>query len=87
MTDSSKLNRANQSIINTGTYTLEGDILKTRAMFAQNPMFVGGEATFRCRMSGDTLFLEGLSVNSSENVINPVYAAGSHILNKLVRIR
>jgi hypothetical protein len=87
MADSTKLNRFNQSIINTGTYKLEGDLLTTSALFAQNPMFVGGQATFHCNMHGDTLVLTGISVNSSENIKNPVYAAGSHIVNKLVRRR
>jgi hypothetical protein len=86
--DSVKLNRFNQSIINTGTFTLKDSILTTRAAFAMNPMFSnGGVAKFKCSFSGDTLVLKGLSVVSSENISHPAYASGSHFVSKLVKIR
>lgn len=86
--DSVKLNRFNQSIINTGTFTLKDSILTTKAAFAMNPMFSkGGVAKFKCSFSGDTLFLRGLSVVSSENIPHPAYASGSHFVSKLVKIR
>jgi hypothetical protein len=86
MPDSVKLARLNQTIINAGTYILDDATLTTKASFAMNPMFVGGDATFSCSFKGDTLILSGKSVFSSEHIANPVYAAGSHIVNKLVRI-
>lgn len=85
--DSVKLARMNQSIVNAGSYTLKGEMLETKALFALNPMFVNGTATFTCSFSGDTLILSGTSVLSADNSLNPVYAAGSHIVNKLVRIK
>ncbi len=85
MTDSMKLDRLNQTIVNTGTYQLKDSLLTTKALFAMNPMFVNGEAKFKCSFHADTLILTGLSVNSSDNVPNPLYANGSHIVNKLIR--
>jgi hypothetical protein len=87
LSDSTKLNRFNQSIINAGTYELKADTLVTTALYAQTPMFVGGQATFNCSGNGDTLILTGISVFSSEKIANPLYAAGSHIVNKLIRIK
>ncbi|MEP6700438.1 MAG: hypothetical protein ABJA85_03955 [Bacteroidota bacterium] len=86
MPDSVKLARMNQSIINTGTYELRDSILTTKAIFAMNPMFVEGLAKFKCAFIGDTLILTGLSLYSSDNIPNPVYANGSHIVNKLVKV-
>lgn len=85
--DSIKLVRLNQSIINTGTYELKDSILTTKAAFAINPMFVNGLAVFKCSFRGDTLVLTGLSVNSSDNIPNPLYAGGSHIVNKLLKVK
>ena len=86
--DSTKLNRFNQSIINTGTFTLKDSILTTNAIFAMTPMFSnGGVAKFRCSFSGDTLVLKGLSVVSSENIAHPAYANGLYFVSKLLRIR
>ena len=82
--DSVKLNRFNQSIINTGTFTLKDSTLTTRAVFAMAPMFSdGGVAKFKCYFSGDTLILKGLSVVSSENIAHPAYANGSYFVSKL----
>jgi hypothetical protein len=87
MTGSLKLSRFNQSIINSGTFELKDPVLLTKALFTQNPMFVNGLATFRCSISGDTLILTGLSVSSSDNILDPLYAGGSHIVNKLLKIK
>ena len=86
MPDSVKLARMNQSIINTGTYELRDSILTTKAIFAMNPMFVNGLAKFKCSYIGDTLVLTGSSVFSSDNIPNPVYANGSHIVNTLIKV-
>lgn len=86
MADSSKLNRFNQSIINTGTFELKDSILTTKAMFAMNPMFVDGLAKFKCYYSGDTLVLRGLSVYSSDKIAHPAYANGSYFVTKLLRV-
>ena len=86
MPDSVKLARMNQSIINAGTYELRDSILTTKAIFAMNPMFVDGLAKFKCVFTGDTLILTGSSLYSSDNIPNPVYANGSHIVNKLVKV-
>lgn len=84
--DSVKLNRFNQSIINTGTFTLKESILTTTAIFAMTPMFSnGGVARFKCSFNGDTLVLRGLSVVSSENIAHPAYANGSYFISKLLR--
>ena len=84
--DSVKLNRFNQSIINTGTFTLKDSILTTKASFAMTPMFSnGGVAKFKCSFSSDTLILRGLSVVSSENIAHPAYANGSYFVSKLLR--
>ncbi len=85
MKDSLKLDRFNQSIVNSGTYELKDSILTTKALFAMNPMFVNGLAKFKCSMKGDTLILRGLSVASSDNILHPVYKNGSYIITKLVR--
>jgi hypothetical protein len=88
LADSIKLNRFNQSIINTGTFELKDSILTTKAIFALTPMFSnGGVAKFKCSFSGDTLILRGLSVVSSENITHPAYANGSYFVSKLLRIR
>jgi hypothetical protein len=87
MADSIKLSRFNQSIINTGTFEFKDSILSTKATFAMNPMFTNGLAKFKCSFVGDTLILRGLSVFSSDNIAHPVYANGSYIVSKLVRIR
>jgi hypothetical protein len=84
--DSVKLNRFNQSIVNTGTFTLKDSILTTNATFALTPMFSnGGVAKFKCSFSGDTLVLKGLSVVSSENISHPAYANGLYFVTKLLR--
>lgn len=87
MQDSVKLSRFNQSIINVGNFELKDSILTTSAIFAINPMFVNGVAKFKCYFKSDTLFLKGLNVISSDNISHPVYANGSHFVNKLLRIR
>jgi hypothetical protein len=85
--DSVKVNRFNQSIINTGTFTLKDSILTTESIFAMAPMFSnGGIAKFKCSFSGDTLILKGLSVVSSENIAHPAYAGGSYFVSKLLRV-
>jgi hypothetical protein len=40
--DSVKLSRFNQSIVNTGTFTIKDSILTTKAAFAMSPMFSNG---------------------------------------------
>ena len=86
LADSVKLSRFNQSIVNTGTFTLKDSILTTKAIFAMTPMFSdGGVAKFKCSFSGDTLILRGLSVVSSENIAHPAYANGLHFVSKLLR--
>jgi hypothetical protein len=86
LADSVKLNRFNQSIINTGTFTLKDSILTTKATFAMAPMFSdGGVAKFKCSFSGDTLILRGLSVVSSDNISHPAYAGGLYFVSKLLR--
>lgn len=87
MSDSMKLDRMNQMLINTGTYELNDSILTTKPKFALNPFFVNGEAKFRYSFNGDTLVLTGLSVNSFNNVPVPIYTNGGHIVNKLVRVK
>lgn len=85
MTDSVKVARMNQAIVNTGTYTLEGSLLTTKAVFGLNPMFTNGIATFTCSVNADTLVLTGLSVLSADNIPNPVYASGAHFVTRLVK--
>ena len=86
--DSVKLNRFNQSIVNTGTFELKDSILTTKATFAMTPMFSnGGIAKFKCSFSGDTLILRGLSVVSSDNIVHPVYAGGSYFVSKLLSVK
>ena len=86
LADSVKLNRFNQSIVNTGTFTLKDSILTTNSVFAMTPMFSnGGVAKFKCSFSGDTLILRGLSVFSSDNISHPAYANGSYFVSKLLR--
>jgi hypothetical protein len=87
LSDSTKLLRFNQSIINAGTFTYKNNILTTKASFAMNPMFVNGEAKFKCSFKGDTLILTGISVFSEDNIANPAYANGLHFVSKLVRVK
>lgn len=86
MTDSLKLDRFNQSIVNAGTFDIKNSVLTTKATFAMNPMFVNGEAKFKISFKKDTLVLKGLSVSSSENISHPVYKNGSYFVTKLVKI-
>lgn len=85
MTDSLKLDRFNQSIVNTGTFELKDSTLVTKAEFAMNPMFTKGIATFKCSMKGDTLILKGLNVISSDNIQHPAYKNSSYFVSKLVK--
>lgn len=85
--DSLKLARLSQSIINTGTYTTDGSVLTTKPMFAANPAFVNGKASFNCSFHGDTLILTGTNLLSADNEQNPVYVAGSHVVNKLLPLK
>jgi hypothetical protein len=87
LSDSVKLSRFNQSIVNSGTFEFKNSILTTKAKFAMHPMFVDGLATFRCSIHGDTLILTGLNVVSSDNISHPVYASGSHFVSKLLKIK
>jgi len=87
MADSVKLKRFDQSIVNTGTFQFKDSILTTKATFALNPMFVNGEAKFKCSFVGDTLVLRGLTVSSSDKIPHPVYANGSYIVSKLLKVR
>ena len=87
MTDSLKLDRYNQSIVNTGTFELKDSILITKAEFAMNPMFTHGIAKFKCSTKGDTLILKGLNVISSDNIQHPVYKNGAYFVTKLVKIK
>lgn len=83
--DREKLDRFNQSIVNTGSFELKDSILTTNAIFAMHPMFTNGQAKFKCSFSGDTLVLKGLNVLSKGNIPHPVYANGAHFVNKLVK--
>ena len=87
MTDSLKLDRYNQSIVNTGTFELKDSILITKAEFAMNPMFTHGIAKFKCSTKGDTLILKGLNVISSDNIQHPVYKNGAYFVTKLIKIK
>jgi hypothetical protein len=87
MTDSLKLDRFNQSIVNTGTFELKDSILTTKAEFAMNPMFTNGIAKFKCSTKADTLILKGLNVISSDNIQHPVYKNGAYFVTKLVKIK
>ncbi len=85
LADSVKVNRFNQSIINTGSFELKDSILTTKATFALSPKFTNGLAKFKCYFVGDTLILRGLSVASSDYLSHPIYTSGSYVINKLVR--
>ena len=85
--DSEKVIRFNQTLVNAGTYTITDSVLETSAEFALSPKFVKGTASFRYFFSGDTLILIGIHVLSPDGVLHPMYAAGSHGVNKLVRIK
>ena len=87
MTDSLKIDRFNQSIVNAGTFYIKDSMLTTKATFAMNPMFTNGEAKFKISIKKDTLILKGLSVMSSENIPNPAYKNGSYFVTKLVKIK
>ena len=85
--DSERVARFNQMLVNTGTYTVSESLLVTHAQFAQVPKFVGGTAAFRWALSNDTLVLTGVNVLSADNILHSIYAAGGHVVNKLVRIK
>lgn len=86
MTDTEKLARVNNSIVNSGTYEVKDSILITKALFAMNPMFTEGKAEFNCSFAGDTLILTGKNVLSKNNILHPLYANKSHSVTKLLRI-
>ncbi|ULQ56962.1 hypothetical protein KJS94_01975 [Flavihumibacter rivuli] len=85
--DSARLNRMGQMLVNAGGYELKGARLVTRAGFALNPMFVNGVAEFMLDYVGDTLVLKGTNVVSASNIQHPLYASGSYVVNKLVRMK
>ena len=85
--DSMKVSRYNQTIVNAGAYKLEDSVLISSATFALNPMFVDGVARFRISFAGDSLVLSGIEVFSKDKIPHPVYANGSRIVTKLVRLR
>lgn len=87
LADSVKVNRFNQSIINTGSFELKDSILTTKAIFAMSPKFTSGLAKFKCYFVGDTLIIKGLRVVSSDNLSHPIYASGSYVINKLLKVR
>ena len=87
LADSVKVNRFNQSIINTGIFELKDSILTTKATFALSPKFTNGLAKFKCHFVGDTLILKGLSVISSDHLLHPTYIGGSYVINKLLKAR
>ncbi|TAF92356.1 MAG: hypothetical protein EAZ14_01815 [Runella slithyformis] len=87
LADSVKINRFNQSIINTGTYELKDSILSTKAKLSMSMMFTDGLAKFKCTLKEDTLVLKGLAVVSSDNILHPAYANGTHFESKLVRVK
>ena len=87
ISDTERVVRFNSTLINAGTYEFADSHLVTHAQFALQPKFVGGSATFRVIMSGDTLVLSGTNVLAADNTQHPTYAAGAHIVSKLVPAR
>ncbi len=85
--DEVKLRRFNTSIVNAGTYQQDDSVLITNALFAMHPMFTYGTARFRFKLDSDTLVLTGQSVVSAGHILHPVYASGSYIVSKLLRIK
>jgi hypothetical protein len=85
-TDSARLARAGQMIVNAGTYRVEGSQLITSASVALSPMFTGGAAGFQYTRSGDTLVLRGTGVISAEGIQHPVYAGGGYIITRMVKL-
>lgn len=85
MSDSLKIDRFNQSIVNAGTFDIKDSVLITKASFAMNPMFVNGEAKFNCSMKRDTLILKGLDVVSSDHIQHPAYKNGAYFVSKLIK--
>lgn len=65
-TDEEKVAQHDSLIVNTGTYSVEGDVITFKPIVAKIPEFMGGEAKSRFEIKDEVLTLEILSVRSAD---------------------
>ena len=67
-TDSEKIQRYGEIIVNTGTYSVDGEKLTVYPIVAKNPEFIGGYMIFSINWVGDRLVLTPLDEYSFDGV-------------------
>jgi hypothetical protein len=70
-TDEEKASCFSTLIVNSGTYSVSDTLLTTVPLAAKTPEFVGGFATYRYRVVGDTLWMESTNIVSRDGVVDP----------------
>jgi len=85
--DAEKIDAYNGLVVNTGTYELTESQLITRPKVAKVEEFVGGHATYNCRIEGNTVFLEMTELVSVEGASPTVFLEGGKDKFKLVRVQ
>lgn len=81
-TDEEKVAQYNSIIVNTGTYSVDGDVITYKPMVAKSPEFVGGESKSKFKVEGDVLTIEVQSVTAASGG-SPSDVSGSIKLKRL----
>ena len=87
MTDSAKLNRYLDMVVNAGTYKVRGSTLTVHPTFAKVPDFVNGEGTFDLGQTNDSLTLKWRMTTSPDGTQQPYFAAGGHSVLRLKKVK
>ena len=85
-TDAEKIDAYRTLVVNTGTYELTESQLITRPQVAKVEEFVGGHATYDCRIEGNTVVLEMTELVSVEGASPTSFLQGGKDQFKLVRV-
>ena len=87
-TDSEKIQRYGEIVVNSGTYEMTGDSLITlRPVVSRVPGFMGGGTLlYEYRVVGDTLKLTSLDEYSYDGIQAPWAASGSRVKLSLTRV-
>ncbi len=73
-------------LVNAGTYELKDSIMTTYPTIARVPNFVGGSASYECKIEGDTLELMMFDEVSKNGIPQP-WVGKSKYLRTLIRVR
>lgn len=82
-TDAEKVAQHETLIVNTGTYSLDGDTVTFKPMVAKIPEFVGGEAVSKFKVEGGELTLESQSLKDSGGKSPEGFTTGTTKLKRL----